>query len=472
MSFGVSDGAGDFEYCSALAERAVRQARAPRDAVVPPHGRRPRALQPRGARSCWRATDAGPSLGDWLERAQLLARVRRAADRAAGRRRLVGRPAPDVELPGALPGRVLRQPRDARLPRPAALAHGAGRLASLRRGADRAVARPAAALDARRRRSRATTTTSRSRRAAASPSASTRSCSPPTPTRRWRCSPTRATASTSCSARSPTSPTRPCCTPTRACCRAAAAPGRAGTTTCSTSRPARSTVTYHMNRLQALRRRPRVLRHAQPQRGDRPREGDPHDRLRAPGLHRRGPGGAGAPRRDQRRNRTHYCGAYWGWGFHEDGVASAVRVAERLGGDAAVTHSAIYEGTIRHRRFAVAAHEFRHRIAMAYSTSTSCRGCSAAGCVAARPGARCASAAATTSATRRVPLADAVRDAGRERTGRAPAGPVRLLTHLRTFGHCFNPVSFYYCFAADGERSRRSSPRSPTRPGASATPTC
>ena len=23
--------------------------------------------------------------------------------------------------------------------------------------------------------------------------------------------------------------------------------------------------------------------------------------------------------------RTHYCGAYWGWGFHEDGVASAHR---------------------------------------------------------------------------------------------------------------------------------------------------
>jgi DUF1365 family protein len=32
------------------------------------------------------------------------------------------------------------------------------------------------------------------------------------------------------------------------------------------------------------------------------------------------------------------------------------------------------------------------------------------------------------------------------RTGSAPAGPIRLLTHLRTFGHCFNPVSFYYCF--------------------------
>ena len=29
--------------------------------------------------------------------------------------------------------------------------------------------------------------------------------------------------------------------------------------------------------------------------------------------------------------RTHYCGAYWGFGFHEDGVASARRVCERFG---------------------------------------------------------------------------------------------------------------------------------------------
>ena len=51
-----------------------------------------------------------------------------------------------------------------------------------------------------------------------------------------------------------------------------------------------------------------------------------------------------------------------------------------------------------------------------------------------------------------VPLADAVRSLVAERLGSAPQGPIRLLTHLRTFGHCFNPVSFYYCFAADGER--------------------
>jgi uncharacterized protein len=29
--------------------------------------------------------------------------------------------------------------------------------------------------------------------------------------------------------------------------------------------------------------------------------------------------------------RTHFCGAYWGWGFHEDGVNSALRVAAVFG---------------------------------------------------------------------------------------------------------------------------------------------
>ena len=44
--------------------------------------------------------------------------------------------------------------------------------------------------------------------------------------------------------------------------------------------------------------------------------------------------GMAAQRRVQEisgRNRTHFCGAYWGWGFHEDGVVSALRVAEHFG---------------------------------------------------------------------------------------------------------------------------------------------
>ncbi len=30
-------------------------------------------------------------------------------------------------------------------------------------------------------------------------------------------------------------------------------------------------------------------------------------------------------------NHTHYCGAYWRNGFHEDGVVSGLRVAKALG---------------------------------------------------------------------------------------------------------------------------------------------
>jgi DUF1365 family protein len=53
---------------------------------------------------------------------------------------------------------------------------------------------------------------------------------------------------------------------------------------------------------------------------------------------------------------------------------------------------------------------------------------------------------------RELPLADAVRDTVATQAGSRPDGPVRVLTQLRSFGHCFNPVTFYYCMSADGER--------------------
>ena len=49
------------------------------------------------------------------------------------------------------------------------------------------------------------------------------------------------------------------------------------------------------------------------------------------------------------------------------------------------------------------------------------------------------------------PLGDAVRDLVEGEFGRRPDGPIRLLTNLSYFCYCFNPVSFYYCFAKDGE---------------------
>jgi hypothetical protein len=49
------------------------------------------------------------------------------------------------------------------------------------------------------------------------------------------------------------------------------------------------------------------------------------------------------------------------------------------------------------------------------------------------------------------PLKEAVQDLVARETGRRPAGPVRLLTHLRHLGYAQNPVSFYWCLAgADG----------------------
>ena len=40
-----------------------------------------------------------------------------------------------------------------------------------------------------------------------------------------------------------------------------------------------------------------------------------------------------------------------------------------------------------------------------------------------------------------LPLDTAVRNLVQKRLGRRPEGPVRVLTHLRYFGHNFNPVS-------------------------------
>lgn len=51
-----------------------------------------------------------------------------------------------------------------------------------------------------------------------------------------------------------------------------------------------------------------------------------------------------------------------------------------------------------------------------------------------------------------VPLDTAVRDRVARETGRRPAGPIRMLAQLRSFGLCFNPVSFYYCYDADDAR--------------------
>lgn len=50
------------------------------------------------------------------------------------------------------------------------------------------------------------------------------------------------------------------------------------------------------------------------------------------------------------------------------------------------------------------------------------------------------------------PLEEVVRERVEAETGFRPSGPIALLTQLRLFGFVFNPVSFYFCYDAAGER--------------------
>ena len=50
------------------------------------------------------------------------------------------------------------------------------------------------------------------------------------------------------------------------------------------------------------------------------------------------------------------------------------------------------------------------------------------------------------------PLKECVLDEVQHQAGFRPSGRVSILTHLAYFGYCFNPVSFYYCFDADGKK--------------------
>ena len=113
--------------------------------------------------------------------------------------------------------------------------------------------------------------------------------------------------------------------------------------------------------------------------------------------------------------------------------------------------SAIYEGWVRHRRLAPHAHAFRYRICLLYVDLAELD--------------RLFAGRALWSVGRRnvgefrradylgdpaVPLDEAVRRRVAEATGERPDGAIRMLTHLRYFGHCFNPVTFYYCHDAAG----------------------
>ena len=115
--------------------------------------------------------------------------------------------------------------------------------------------------------------------------------------------------------------------------------------------------------------------------------------------------------------------------------------------------SALYLGSVRHRRHAPRPHAFRYRVCMAWlDLSELDRVFRGRWLWSTRRPAIAWLRRADYLGDPAVPLDEAVRRRVAAETGERPAGPIRMLTHLRTFGCCFNPVSFYYCYDAAGLR--------------------
>ena len=109
-------------------------------------------------------------------------------------------------------------------------------------------------------------------------------------------------------------------------------------------------------------------------------------------------------------------------------------------------HSCLYEGWVRHRRGKPVPHAFRYRQCLLYLDLAELPGAldgrwfwSARRPALARwhRGDHFGDPASS--------LDTSIRDLVETRSGRRPAGPIRLLTQPRFLGYGFNPVSFYYC---------------------------
>jgi len=112
-------------------------------------------------------------------------------------------------------------------------------------------------------------------------------------------------------------------------------------------------------------------------------------------------------------------------------------------------HSAIYTGTVRHRRFLPVEHRFQYRLFMMYLDLDELPGLFAGRWLwSSHRSAPAWFRRADYLGEAAVPLDQAVRDKVEQETGHRPGGSIRLLTNMRYFGHCFNPVSFYYCHSA------------------------
>lgn len=116
-----------------------------------------------------------------------------------------------------------------------------------------------------------------------------------------------------------------------------------------------------------------------------------------------------------------------------------------------MTHSALYCGVLSHTRHLPQRHAFAYRLFMLYLDLDELpRLFDAIPLWSARRPAPAWFRRADFLGSPERPLAESARDLVQQRCGLRPAGPVRVLTHLRYFGYQINPVRLYFLFAAGG----------------------
>ena len=118
-------------------------------------------------------------------------------------------------------------------------------------------------------------------------------------------------------------------------------------------------------------------------------------------------------------------------------------------------NSALYSGWIAHRRFAPTSHAFRYRIGLLYldlDEQDAVLGLSPlAGKSRFAPFSFRETDYLKDYTRTGMRLMDAVRQQVARALGHTPQGAICLLTQARSWGLSFNPVSFFYCYEADGQ---------------------
>lgn len=114
--------------------------------------------------------------------------------------------------------------------------------------------------------------------------------------------------------------------------------------------------------------------------------------------------------------------------------------------------SAIYEGTLHHRRFGPGSnHEFSYDVAMPLLDLAEIDSVTSRHPLwSSRRPAPVWFRRADFLGAPAIPLDEAVRDLVEDRVGQRPAGAIALMANLRTWGWLFNPISLYFCADRDG----------------------